>query len=230
MVADGLVSFETRVKETDLFICSDRDLSDVAHELVVYYRGLIEDFLEHFPVFKTSFTPIEVPKNSPDIIKSMADAAKCAGVGPMAAVAGAVAEYVGRGLLEHADEVIVENGGDVFVKSTCDRKMGIYAGDSPLSNKIAVSIRAEDTPLGICTSSGTVGHSTSFGRADAVVVFSRNTALADAAATRLGNIVHTKDDIRRALEFAQTIPGVDGAIIVISDGLGGWGKFEFIPM
>jgi hypothetical protein len=230
MAAEGLVSFDVRVKETDLLVCATHNLSAKAHELVIYYRAVIEEFIERFPVFKTSFAPIEVPKNAPDIIKSMADAAKSAGVGPMAAVAGAISEYVGRALLEHSDEVIVENGGDIFIKSNKDRKMGIYAGESPLSNRLAVAVKVEDTPLGICTSSGSVGHSTSFGKADAVVIFSVDTSLADALATRVGNMVRTKEDIGKAIDFAQTVPGVEGVIIVIGDGLGGWGKFEFVPV
>ena len=230
MAAEGLVPFEVRVQETDLLICATDNLSAIAHELVIYYRALIEEFIERFPVFKTSFVPIEVPGNAPDIIKSMADAAKSAGVGPMAAVAGAISEYVGRALLEHADEVIVENGGDIFIKSNKDRKMGIYAGESPLSNRLAVAVKAVDTPLGICTSSGSVGHSTSFGKADAIVIFSADVALADAVATRVGNMVRTKEDIGKAIDFAQTVPGVEGVIIVIGDGLGGWGKFEFVPI
>ncbi|HCG98455.1 MAG TPA: hypothetical protein DE036_01185 [Actinobacteria bacterium] len=230
MAAEGLVPFEVRVQETDLLICATDNLSAIAHELVIYYRALIEEFIERFPVFKTSFVPIEVPGNAPDIIKSMADAAKSAGVGPMAAVAGAISEYVGRALLEHADEVIVENGGDIFIKSNKDRKMGIYAGESPLSNRLAVAVKAADTPLGICTSSGSVGHSTSFGKADAIVIFSADVALADAVATRVGNMVRTKEDIGKAIDFAQTVPGVEGVIIVIGDGLGGWGKFEFVPI
>ena len=230
MAAEGLVPFEVRVQETDLLICATDNLSAMAHELVIYYRALIEEFIERFPVFKTSFAPIEVPGNAPDIIKSMADAAKSAGVGPMAAVAGAISEYVGRALLEHADEIIVENGGDIFIKSNKDRKMGIYAGESPLSNRLAVAVKAADTPLGICTSSGSVGHSTSFGKADAVVIFSADVALADAVATRVGNMVRTKEDIGKAIDFAQTVSGVEGAIIVIGDGLGGWGKFEFVPI
>lgn len=230
LAAEGLVSFEVKVEETDLLISATDDVSVMAHELVVFYRALIEEFIERFPVFMKSFTPIEVPKNAPGIIKSMAGAAKSAGVGPMAAVAGAISEYVGRALLEHVDEVIVENGGDIFIKSNQDRKMGIYAGESPLSNRLAVAVKAEDTPLGICTSSGSVGHSTSFGKADAVVIFSADTALADAIATRVGNMVRTKEDIGKAIEFAQGVSGVEGVVIVIGDGLGSWGKFEFAPV
>lgn len=228
--AKDLHSFEVRIKETDLFICANRDLTGPAYELARLHRGLLEEFIGKSPVFKETFVPIEVPKNAPDIVKTMADAAKLAGVGPMAAVAGSIAEYVGRGLLEYSDEVIVENGGDIFIKTARERKMGIYAGKSPLSNKLAISINPEDTPLGICTSSGTVGHSVSFGKADAVVIFSKSASLADATATKVGNLVHSKDDIQKAIEFAQSVPGIEGAIIVAGEGLGGWGRFEFIPM
>jgi ApbE superfamily uncharacterized protein (UPF0280 family) len=207
-LAKDLYSFEVRIKETDLFISADRDLKAVAHELVYFYRGLVEEFIGRFPLFKETLVPIEVPKDAPDIVKS---------------------EYVGRGLLEYSDEVIVENGGDIFIKTERDRKMGIYASESPLSNRIAIAITPDDTPLGICTSSGTVGHSLSFGKADAVVILSASTSLADATATKVGNIIHSKDDIRKAIEFAQSVPGIEGAIIVVGDGLGGWGKFEFIP-
>jgi len=228
--ARDLHSFEVNIRETDLLICADHDLTAVAYELVHLYRSQIEEFISNFPLFKETFVPVEVPKNAPDIIKAMADAAKLAGVGPMAAVAGAIAEHVGRGLLEHSSEVIVENGGDIFIKTDRDRKMGIYAGESQLSNKIAISVTPADTPLGICTSSGTVGHSISFGQADAIVIFAKNASLADATATKVGNLVHSKEDIRKAIDFAQNVPGIEGAIVIVGDSLGGWGKFEFAPI
>lgn len=229
MLIQDLFSFEVMVKETDLHISANQDLTSIATELVRRYRANIEAFLSKNPVFQKTFSPIDVPANAPDIIKRMADAAKLVGVGPMAAVAGAISEYVGRGLTEYSDEVIVENGGDIFITTAKERRIGIFAGSSPLSNKIAVIIKPEDTPLGICTSSGTVGHSVSFGKADAIVVFSKNTALADAAATKIGNLVHSKDDIKQAIEYAQGVPGIEGSIIVIGDSLGGWGNFEFAP-
>lgn len=156
----------------------------------------------------------------------MAEAALKAGVGPMAAVAGATAEYVGRDLLKSSAEVIVENGGDIFIKTLESRKMGIYAGRSALSEKIALTIHPDQTPLGVCTSSGTVGHSVSFGRADAVVILSKDTSLADAVATSVGNRVKTAKDIEDALAFAQTISGVDGVVVIIDDKIGMWGEVE----
>ena len=144
-------------------------------------------------------------------------------MGPMAAVAGAISEFVGKGLLNFSSEVIVENGGDIFMQSQSDRIAGIYAGDSPLSQKIGLKIPAEDTPMGICTSSGKIGHSLSFGKADAVVILSKDTALADAAATAVGNIVISAGDIQKGINFAKMIEGVLGVVVIVEDKLGAWG-------
>ena len=123
-------------------------------------------------------------------------------------------------------EIVVENGGDLFLSVLHDMLIEIYAGDSPLSGRLALKIKATNTPLGICTSSGTVGHSLSFGTSDAVTVISRSSALADAAATSIGNLVYTKKDIGKGLEQAQAIDGVIGTIIIKDNMLGVWGDIE----
>jgi ApbE superfamily uncharacterized protein (UPF0280 family) len=145
-------------------------------------------------------------------------------VGPMAAVAGAMAEYVGKDLLAYSDEVIVENGGDLFLKVDMQRQVGIYAGDSPLSGKIALEVWPEETPMGMCTSSGTVGHSLSYGAADAVIAVSPSTALADAAATAIGNMVKDATDINKAIEYAMSVDGLDGIVVIKGSDMGVWGK------
>jgi len=144
----------------------------------------------------------------------------------MAAVAGAIAERVGKELLPYSDEVIVENGGDIFLKTSKERSIGVYAGESKFTRKIAFSILPEETPLGVCTSSGTVGHSLSFGYADAVIVFSSSTSLADAAATAIGNRVRMVEDIHEALEFAQSIKGLRGIAIIKGENMGLWGQIR----
>ena len=126
----------------------------------------------------------------------------------MAAVAGAISEFAGKGLLEYTSQVILENGGDIFIKTDKERKIGIYAGDSVLSGKVALRIIPEATPAGISTSSGTVGHSLSFGRADAVTVVSSDAALADACATAACNKVKTEADIKAALDFVSKTTNV----------------------
>jgi ApbE superfamily uncharacterized protein (UPF0280 family) len=132
--------------------------------------------------------------------------------------------------LELSPEVIVENGGDIFLKSQKDRTIGIYAGRSPLTGKVGLDIKGKDTPLGVCTSSGTVGHSLSLGKADAVIALSRSTALADAAATAIGNIIKSADDIPRGIERAINIKGLSGIIIIKDDRIGFWGKVEIRPI
>ena len=150
-------------------------------------------------------------------------------MGPMAAVAGAISEFVGKGLLNFSSEVIVENGGDIFMQSQSDRIAGIYAGDSPLSQKIGLKIPAEDTPMGL-SSSGKIGHSLSFGKADAVVILSKDTALADAAATAVGNIVISAGDIQKGINFAKMIEGVLGVVVIVEDKLGAWGDIQLVRL
>ncbi len=170
--------------------------------------------------------PLPPTEDSPLIVRAMADAGVKAGVGPMAAVAGAIAEFVGKELLPFSGELIIENGGDIFMACTSPRVVGIYAGSSPLSGLLGIEIQPQETPLGVCTSSGTVGHSLSLGKADAVVIISPSAALADAAATAVGNTVKTIDDITAGLEQAQKINGITGVLIIKGDKMGTWGKVK----
>jgi ApbE superfamily uncharacterized protein (UPF0280 family) len=187
------------------------------------YRSHIEAYISRHPEFQTSLTPLAVTDDSPAIVTAMTEAGTKAGVGPMAAVAGAIAEFVGIELIEYSPEVLIENGGDIYLKSTEARVVGIYAGDSPLSGKIGLEIAPEETPMGICTSSGTVGHSFSLGKADAAVILSPSATLADAVATAVGNRVRRPEDIPQALDFALGIPGVIGTVIVKDDKIGSSG-------
>lgn len=214
------------VKETDLLIKANRDMTKEAEVSVLKYRSQIETYIRHHPDFKTTFVPWKTDPFAPKIVQEMIEAAGVAQVGPMAAVAGAIAHFVGHDLLRYSDHIIVENGGDIFMKGMKTIKVSIFAGTSPLSNRVAIKVHPEETPLGACTSSGTVGHSLSFGRADAVTVLSRSTALADAAATSTGNIVKGKRDIGRGIDHARKITGVLGIVIIVNDRLGSWGNIE----
>jgi ApbE superfamily uncharacterized protein (UPF0280 family) len=124
----------------------------------------------------------------------------------------------------------VENGGDIYLKISKKRLVGVYAGQSALSKRIALEIMPGETPLGICTSSGTVGHSLSLGSADAVVVLSPSTALADAAATALCNMVKSADDIPQTIERAQSIAGLRGLVVIMGGKMGVWGKVKIVPL
>lgn len=221
--AGDLVAFTVQVEETDLYIRAQRDLSEKALAAIREARSSLESYIAEHPPFRESLEPLGVAEDAPGIVREMAVAAQKAGVGPMAAVAGAMAEAVGRKLLRFSPEVIVENGGDIFLSVRSSRQVMVYAGSSPLSNKLSIEIRPEKTPLGVCTSSGTVGHSLSFGAADAVTVLSRSTALADAAATAVGNVVKSDADIEKGLDLGKRIEGVEGVVIVIAENMGAWG-------
>lgn len=226
----GLVSFQATVKETDLYLRAQRDLKRQALRAIEGCRAPLERYIERYPQFLTALQPLPVAEDAPKLVREMAEAAQRTGVGPMAAVAGAIAEAVGRELMRFSSEVIVENGGDIFLSILQPRLVGVYAGEAPFTGKIALNIEPEDTPLGICTSSGTVGHSLSFGRADAVIVLSPCAALADAAATAIGNLIKMDSDIPKAIEFAQGIQGVSGVLIIIGSKMGAWGKVKLTEM
>ena len=176
----GLVSFNVTVKETNLNIQADSDLTEQAIRAILTHRQYIENHITRFPRFADSLTPLSDPGIAPKIISEMAMASKIAGVGPMAAVAGAVAQSVGRDLLQWSSNILVENGGDIFIKSDTQTIFTIYAGSSPLSMKTGIKVARRPASFAMCTSSGTVGHSKSFGKADAVSVLADCCALADA--------------------------------------------------
>ncbi len=218
--------FYVTLKETELFIRAETNLKRPARRLVAKYRGVLGKYIERQPSFLTALQPIAVAETAPHIVKEMARAAQLTGVGPMAAVAGAIAEAVGRELLAYSREMIIENGGDIFLSSRRERVVGIYAGPSPLTGKIGLVFSGQDTPLGICTSSGTVGPSLSFGRADAVVAVAKSATLADAAATAIGNLIVQPGDIPAGIEYAQGIEGLTGVVIIQGDKIGLWGQLK----
>jgi len=221
-----LVPFNVVVKETDLYIGAKKDLKRKALKLVLKYRNILEEYIAKHPAFLTSLEPFPLTPEAPLMVKAMVESTTKVGIGPMASVAGAIAEFVAQELLEFSPEVIVENGGDIYLKSLKKRLIGIYAGSSPLSGKIGLEINPKDTPLGICTSSGTVGHSLSYGKADAVIALSKSATLADAAATAIGNLIKEPSDIQSGIEFAQEIRGLKGAVIIIADKMGLWGEVK----
>ena len=152
-----LVSFTVTVKETDLFIRARENLQRKARRIVLKYRSQLEKYIKKNPNFQQSMEPLNVPGDTPHIAEMMIIAGRQAGVGPMAAVAGAIAECVGQELLEYSPEVIVENGGDVFIRTKTPLTVAIFAGNSPLSLKIGIEVTCGPNPVAVCTSSATVG-------------------------------------------------------------------------
>lgn len=226
---DDLVFFEVREKESDLAISADRNLESQAREALLNYRSELERYIKKNPDFLTSLEPVEVGEDAPEIARVMAEASGKAVVGPMAAVAGAIAEYVGRELLAFSNQVIIENGGDIFFKTEKPRILGIFAGEkSPFTGKLAIELPATEEGMGVCTSSGVVSHSLSFGSSDAALIIAENSALADACATATGNMLKSADSIAPAIEFASGVEGVLGVLVLVGNKMGNWGKIKLV--
>ena len=148
----------------------------------------------------------------------------------MASVAGAIAQYVGNGLLGMTEQVIIENGGDIFLKANRPITVAIFAGGSPLSERIGIIAPTRLMPLGICSSSASVGHSLSMGAADVVSVISSSAILADGAATALGNRLKSSKDLDRITEITSDINGIIGGIAIIGDKMAAWGDAELVEL
>jgi ApbE superfamily uncharacterized protein (UPF0280 family) len=228
IVKNDLIGFNVTVRETDLFILSDSNLTAIALTSVHRFRSALESYISGHREFLQSLTPVAYDEWAPQIVRDMMRASEKAGVGPMASVAGSMAEHVGHDLLLHTRNVIIENGGDIYLNSLNDIRIGLFAGRSPLSGRVSIKVRKDEMPLGVCTSSGTVGHSLSFGCTDACCVKSVSVALADAAATAIGNIVKSKKDLQTGLKTGMKIEGVLGIVIIIGDQLGAMGDIELI--
>jgi ApbE superfamily uncharacterized protein (UPF0280 family) len=225
----GLVGFRVRVAESDLFILADSDTSRQAEDLLREVRADLEAYILRDEGFMTTRRPHQVLHDAPLIARRMASAAREYQVGPMAAVAGAIAESVGEQLAESHAQLIVENGGDIFVRSARPLVFTLYAGEaSPFNGKLRFTVPGTPETLGICTSSGTVGHSYSQGRADAVCVIAHTAPLADAAATALGNLVGCQADIDRVLDAAAHDENVLGVVACMGSRLGIWGAVEVV--
>jgi len=230
MTRPGLKGFRVAVKETDLLVLAARDFSPEVREIVIQERQQLEAYIAGHPGFLSSLAPWPPDPFAPPVVREMIEAAAVAGVGPMAAVAGALAARVGRQLALLSPEVIVENGGDIFLAITQPATVALLAGKSALSQRVGLKLDPSLSPLGVCTSSATVGHSLSFGRAEAACVLAPSPALADAAATALGNRVQSPDTIGPALEWVASLPEILGAVLIVGQKLGAWGRVELVPL
>jgi uncharacterized protein len=226
----GLVSFNVAVQETDLRVSSESDLFNETRDLAVEYRRQLESYIMAHPDFLTTLLPYPPDPYAPLMVKEMIKATRDIGVGPMASVAGAIAHFVGMDLLKYTDQVIIENGGDIFMKLNRDATVSIFAGESPMSEKIGLKIIKEVMPIGICSSSGKVGHSLSMGVSDVITVVSKSAIRADGAATALGNRIKTKADLEKTAELAGSMEGVLGCVAILDDVMATWGDIELVSL
>jgi ApbE superfamily uncharacterized protein (UPF0280 family) len=230
MGAADLQAFAVKVLQTDLQVLAERDLTEEATRSARIARRTVEAWIEGHAEFGSSLVPLACPVDAPKLIREMCAAGEAANVGPMAAVAGAIAERVARDLAPLSPNVIVENGGDTFIMGDRERTVAIFAGQSPLSHRLGLQIPAERQPISVCTSSGTVGPSLSFGRADAAVIVAESGALADAVASAVGNRVHSADDLQAAVEVGAAIPGVLHVVAIVGDHMAAWGELELVRL
>ncbi|WXG39774.1 MAG: UPF0280 family protein [Candidatus Freyarchaeum deiterrae] len=215
------------IKQSKLTIETDHPPSiKIAVDSVKKNRADLEDYILKNPEFLTAYEPLEV-KDAPEVVQNMANAAFEARVGPMAAVAGALADLAVNAMLIEAKVAVVEDGGEISANSNTSIIVGLLAGYSSLSGKIGFRLKQGDFPIGIATSSGTVSHAVSFGEADAATVIADDAALADAAATAVGNAVQGDDfekSVQSGLETAETIRGVRSSLVVRGEYAGLVGK------
>lgn len=220
--------FEVAVDETDLLILAQRPLSGEAREAARRARRQIETHGAQHPDFLAARSPLKCPDGVPEIVAEMYAAARIAGTGPMAAVAGAVAEHVARALAKHSAEVIVENGGDLFLITTSERLIAIDAGESRWSGRLGLAVPPGERS--VCTSSGTVGHSAGGGRADAAVIAADSGAIADAVATATANRVGSEQDVEAATDYAAGCEGIEHVLVICGEAMAAWGDFELRPV
>ncbi len=222
----GFFAFEVRFKETDLYIKAKKNLASEAREAVINFRYQLESYIKSHPSFLTSLSPVPTDPLAPEIVKEMISSSSVANVGPMASVAGTIALYVGKALLHLSNEVIVENGGDIYLNTSFPVKVGIFSGKTPFSNRVYIIVDPKKGQHGVCTSSAKIGHSLSFGDADTVTVVANSPSLADALATSLGNRIKKIQDFERVIEPFKNISGFFGALAIVRGKMAIFGDIE----
>jgi len=225
--------FEVKLNETDLWIGVDPDsfnesMREVAMVKMKDLHKRFDDYIQSEPFFKKSLKPFHPSKEAPEEALEMSVAAEKAGVGPMSAVAGLFAREVGNELLKNfsVKELVIENGGDIFVLIQDELVLSVFAGESILSERIGLVIPPGNNTLGICTSAGTVGPSLSYGKADAVVVVCEDILLADALATAFGNKVKSPEQVENVIKQAENFPEIQSLLIICEDKIGIKGENE----
>ncbi len=221
--------FEVKVEQTDLLVIAKKNLKKEIKEEVIRQREILKDYIEHHPEFLLSFTPV-FAESDQEIIKLMSESSFMTKTGPMASVAGAISEIIGKKFLSLSDEIIIENGGDIFAKMNSNFIVGIYAGGSPFSMKIGIKLKKREIPYGVATSSGTVGHSISFGKADAVTVVSSSASFSDGAATYFGNLVKDRIDKELIISELKNFVFIEGIVIIKEKEIFLWGDIELIDL
>ncbi|MCK5731295.1 MAG: UPF0280 family protein [Draconibacterium sp.] len=230
---DRFTGFEISYLETDLWIGVDLpsfqpEIKELVLAKIKELRNKLDEYINEEPFFKKSLKPFLPTEIAPDEAIEMAVAAEKAGIGPMSAVAGLFAREIGEEIIQNfsVNELVIENGGDIYVLLKDEMVLSVFAGDSILSERIGLVIPPEKNKLGICTSAGTVGPSISYGKADAVVVVCEDILLADAFATALGNKVKSPNDVEKVIKQSEKFPEILSLLIICEDKIGIRGDYE----
>ena len=230
---DRWKGFVVKYKETDVWVGIHQnsfraDMPDFTRKTVEKLRNSMDRYLMMDAQYATTLLPYQARENAPQMLKQMSEISYKSGIGPMSAVAGAFALHIAEELKKRFDihEIIVENGGDIYADIKEDIDISIFAGSSPLSEKVGLQIEAKESPLGICTSSGTVGPSLSFGKADAVMIVCQDVLLADSYATAFANQIQSSSDIPHVLEMINRKKEILSALLIKDDKMGVTGKFK----
>ncbi|MFP4655222.1 MAG: UPF0280 family protein [Methanohalobium sp.] len=220
-----------QLKETIVTIVADNSSSiEIAKDAIKLHRSRLERYIQYDPYFNTTLEPYEYTENTPEIVQRLIRAGNTVGIGPMSAVAGTIASLAVEAMVEAGETyAIVDNGGDIAHINDRPVNVGIYAGTSAFEN-LAFKINTRKTITGICTSSGTIGPSISFGMADAAIVFSDDVSLADSAATALGNAVDGtgREFVEKSFDVIKYIPNIKGAVVIQGENMGVWGEIPEI--
>ncbi len=244
------VSFQLVVEESDLRVVAEHDLSASMLHTLRALRADVHAWTVLYPECRTSLAPLPLPTAAPEIVRRMYSAAQRAGVGPFAAVAGVIAHMLADEYAHASPNLLIENGGDIYMHSQRERHVALLAHPESMnsmkneahahsgtrremqeggeSGEYALGLRfaPEEFPLALCTSSATIGHSLSLGQGELAVVRASDGALADAVATALGNRLKSAAFVESAVQFAQSISGVDGVFVQCDDKIGAWGAIQ----
>ena len=229
--------FEVNYKFSNLWISVDtisfsQDMLSYSLEELMRIINSIEKYIESFPIFKDTLQAYEVsdPSGCEEVIVEMTKASYMADVGPMASVAGAVAQALGRKLKTEfsINDIIVENGGDVYIDTTEDVRISVLTNNTVLPERIKLNLQKSHMPLGVCSSSGIFGHSFSKGKADVVVAISHNAAISDAFATAICNQICSASDIEHVLYKFQENESLLGVMAICEKTLGMIGQINLL--
>ncbi len=226
----GLTAFQVAVKQTDLWISAKRDLSKEARDLVLDCRAQLELYISQYPAFRSTLIPWPNDPFAPPLVKEMITVGQQLSVGPMACVAGAIAQRVGEGLLEWTTEVVVENGGDIYANAKRDLTVAMLSANRHIGRRIGIKIVSSRMPISVCSSSATLGHSYSEGSADLVTVIAGSAAYADGAATAICNMIKTPGDLQNLDNMAAGFDHVVGILATIGKTMACWGDVELVSL